>query len=134
MIVVDTSVLVAILKGEPEASSFVDHIESRPGSCMSAGSLLECGIVIGSRAGEAGLRAVQELCASLLLEVVPVDAAQSRLGSEAFLRYGRGARNRAQLNFGDCFAYALAKTRNLPLLFKGNDFVHTDVRPALPPA
>jgi ribonuclease VapC len=134
MVVVDTSVIVAILKEEAEASAFVECIESRAGSCISAGSLLECGIVVGSRAGEAGLRVVRELCAGLLLEVVPVDAAQSRLGSEAFLRYGRGLGNRAQLNFGDCFAYALAKTRNLPLLFKGDDFIHTDIVPALPPA
>lgn len=84
-------------------------------------------------AGEVGPRAVQELCAGLLLEVVPVDM-QVHIGYEAFLQYGRGSSHRASLNFGDCFAYALAKTRNLPLLFKGDDFIHTDIVPALSPA
>lgn len=132
-IVVDCSVLVAILKGEPEAASFIQCIESHTAASISAGSLLECGIVIGARAGLAGLEAVDQLTKKLLLEVVPVDAAQSRIGSEAFLQYGRGLQNKAKLNFGDCFAYALAKARNLPLLFKGDDFIHTDIQPAWRP-
>ena len=129
--VVDTSVLVAILKNEPEAVAFIDRIESVADSCISAGSLLECGVVIGSRAGRAGLLAVQELCNRLMLEIVPVNAVQSVTGAQAFLRFGRGSGHPAKLNFGDCFAYALAKERNRPLLFMGDYFIHTDIEPAL---
>lgn len=70
------------------------------------------------------------------LEIIiePVTAQQARIGREARKRYGRGSRHRAHLNFGDCFAYALTKVYDEPLLFVGNDFIHTDVRPALRPA
>jgi len=101
------------------------------GRYLSAGSLLECGIVIGSKHGEAGLSALRELCTGLSLETVAVDSHQSRIGYESHRRFGRGSGHRAGLNFGDCFAYALAKSRNLPLLFKGDDFIHTDIEPAL---
>lgn len=134
MIVVDTSAIIAILRGEAEAAAMVTCIGEASGRYISAGSLLECGIVIGSNYGETGLAGLRELCTSLLLETVVVDANQSREGYEAHRRYGRGTGHRAQLNFGDCFSYALAKSRSLPLLFKGDDFIHTDIEPALKPA
>jgi ribonuclease VapC len=134
MIVVDTSVLIAALKNESDAPLLIERMGTASECHVSAGSILECGIVVGAKYGDAGLEAMQELCASLSLNIVPVDAEQSRIGYEAFRRYGRGSRHPANLNFGDCFAYALAKTRKLPLLFKGDDFVHTDIEPALKPA
>ena len=134
MIAVDTSAIIAILKGEPGSTSVVACMGRAESRCISAGSLLECGIVIGSKYGDAGLEALRELCADLSLETIAVDSAQSRVGYEAFLRFGRGSGHAARLNFGDCFSYALAKTRNLPLLFKGDDFIHTDIEPALKPA
>ena len=133
MIVVDTSVLIAVLKNEPDASRLIDRMEDAPERHVSAGSILECGIVVGAKYGEAGLEAMRELCFGLSLDIVAVDAEQSRTGYEAFRRYGRGSSHPARLNFGDCFSYALAKTRNLPLLFKGDDFIHTDIEPALKP-
>ncbi len=134
MIVVDTSVLIAILKNEPDAQRLIERMESASGCQVSAGSILECGIVIGARYGAAGLDAMRELCSGLSLDTVAVEAEQSRMGYEAFRLYGRGSGHPAKLNFGDCFAYALAKTRNLPLLFKGDDFIHTDIQPAMKPA
>ena len=133
MIVIDTSVLIAILKSEPDAEFLIDCMAAASERHVSAGSILECGIVVGARYGDAGLEAMRELCLGLSLDTVSVDAEQSRAGYEAFRRYGRGSGHPAKLNFGDCFAYALAKTRNLPLLFKGDDFVHTDIQPAMKP-
>ena len=66
--------------------------------------------------------------------IVPVLPEDAEIAADAFLRFGRGSGHKAQLNFGDCFSYALAKSRNLPLLFKGDDFIHTDIEPALKPA
>ena len=134
MMVVDTSVLIALLKDEDDASALAQCMATAPARYVSAGSMLECGIVIGAFYGDFGLEAMRKLESSLQLETVPFDANQSRTGYEAFRRYGRGSKHPANLNFGDCFAYALAKTRNLPLLFKGDDFIHTDIEPALKPA
>lgn len=134
MIVVDTSVIIAVLKDEPDSPLLIERIASASGRYVSAGSILECGIVVGAKYGDAGLRGMRELCDGLALEIVPVDAEQSRAGYEAFRRYGRGSGHAAKLNFGDCFSSALARARNLPLLFKGDDFIHTDMKPALKPA
>ena len=131
MIVVDTSVIIAVLKNEPDAPLLVRRMAAASERYVSAGSILECGIVVGAKYGDAGLKVMRELCAGLSLDIATVDAEQSRTGYEAFRRYGRGSSHPAKLNFGDCFAYALAKTRNLPLLFKGDDFIHTDIKPAL---
>lgn len=131
MIVVDTSVLIALLKNEQDASALVECMGAVPRRYVSAGSMLECGIVVAANFGAAGLDEMRQLQSSLDMETVPFDADQSWVGYDAFRRYGRGLGHPAALNFGDCFAYALAKTRNLPLLFKGDDFIHTDIKPAL---
>jgi ribonuclease VapC len=133
MMVIDTSVLIAVLKGEDDAVALTQCMAAAPTRYISAGSMLECGIVIGAFYGDLGLEAMRELASYLQLKTVPFDANQSRAGYEAFRRYGRGSKHPAKLNFGDCFAYALARTRNLPLLFKGDDFIHTDIVPALKP-
>lgn len=131
MIVVDTSVLIAVLKNEPDAPHLVRRMAAASQRYISAGSILECGIVVGARYGDEGLQAMRELCENLSLDMVPVDADQSRTGYEVFRRYGRGSKHPAQLNFGDCFAYALAKARGEKLLFKGDDFRQTDVEAAI---
>lgn len=81
-----------------------------------------------------GMVFLQSLIEDTLVSIVPFGADELEAAVEARLRFGRGAGHKARLNYGDCFAYALAKTRNLPLLFKGDDFLHTDIRPALSPA
>ncbi len=116
--ILDTSALVAILRDEPEAAAFARAIAAAPVRRLSVVNWLEAAIVIDVR--EAGL----------LLE--PVDAEQARIAREAYRDFGRGSGHPARLNFGDCFAYALAKARSEPLLFKGEDFGHTDVESAVP--
>jgi ribonuclease VapC len=132
MIVVDSSAIIAILKQEPDAASFARVFVGGTSLLMSAGTFLECGLVVRSRLGDQGMKELIAMAAHIRLEVVPVDEKQALIGIEAFRRYGRGSGHRANLNFGDCFAYAISMTRSVPLLFKGDNFVHTDVVPALP--
>lgn len=128
--VLDTSALLAILRDEPEAESFEAAIEGDPVRLISAASLLETAIVIEARLGPPGGRELDLLVHRAALEVVGVDAEQVEIGRRAFLSYGKG-RHAAGLNFGDCFAYALSRVSGEPLLFKGEDFSRTDVRPVL---
>jgi ribonuclease VapC len=124
--VVDTSALVAILTGEPERARFIASLEAADSVRLSAGTLLETSILIESRYGAEGLRDLDLFLATAGAEVVPVDSDQVIVARRAYSRFGKG-RHQARLNFGDCFAYALAITRAEPLLFKGDDFIHTDV-------
>lgn len=128
MIAVDTSVFVAIFLLEPEAERFTDALATSPGSCMSAGNYLEAAMVASRKAeGRA------ELDAWIVLhriEVVPVDLTIAQLAADAFARFGKG-RHPAGLNYGDCFAYALVKSLDAPLLYKGKDFPQTDIRAAM---
>jgi len=131
-IIVDTSALIAILRAEDDAPSILDVLGQAEQRFMSAGNYLEACIVAAKDAGEA--TRLRRLFGDVAIDVVAVTPADARIGADAFLRYGRGSGHPAKLNFGDCFAYALAKARDLPLLFKGDDFIHTDVEPALRPA
>ena len=126
MIVLDTSALVAILLGEPEARDFADAIERHSPAIISAATIVETSIVVESRKGEAAGRELDLLLYRAGIEIVPVDAEQADIAREAWRRYGKG-RHTAGLNYGDCFAYALAKSSDAPLLFKGEDFARTDV-------
>jgi ribonuclease VapC len=126
--VLDTSALIAILCDEPEAPAIESAIELDPVRLLSAASLVEASIVIEARYGSAGGRELDLLINKARMEVVSVDAEQAELAREAYRRYGRG-RHAAALNFGDCFAYALASFRGEPLLFKGEDFSKTDLPP-----
>ena len=92
---------------------------------------MECGIVVAAGYGASGLTRLRILLSDAEIELTAFDAEEAEVGLRAFRRYGKGSGHRAQLNFGDCLSYAMAKTRNLPLLFTGNDFVHTDVEAAL---
>jgi ribonuclease VapC len=129
--VLDTSALLAILLDEPGRRAFTEAIE-RAGRCaVSAATVVEVSMILESRHGAGGVRAFDRLVAAAGVAVVPVDATQADAAREAFRQYGKG-RHPAALNFGDCFAYALARTRGEPLLFKGGDFALTDLRPGLP--
>jgi ribonuclease VapC len=124
--VLDTSALLAILLNEPEAAAFARAIEADPVRLLSAANLVETGIVIEARVGEAGGRELDLLLHKAAIEVVAVDAAHAELGRHAYREFGKG-RHAAGLNYGDCFAYALAQFTGEPLLFKGDDFSKTDV-------
>ena len=124
--IIDTSALVAILRGEPEADRFVVAIGRSADARVSAASMAEAGIVAEATAGDEGGRDLDLLVAKLGIDVVPLTARQADLARKAWRRYGKG-RDPAELNFGDCFAYALAKDTGEPLLFKGDDFGRTDI-------
>lgn len=124
--VIDTSALVAMLGDEPEAHRFEAAVEADPVRLMSTASYLEAAIVIETRFGEPGGRELDLWLHRARVELVSVDAAQADAARSAYRRYGRG-RHRAGLNYGDCFAYALASISGEPLLCKGDDFAHTDI-------
>ena len=127
--VIDTSALVAIFQDEPERRSFNQAIEAAERRAMSAASFVEVSMIIESRFGPDGIRDLDLFIAKANIELVPVDTEQAHIARTAFREYGK-RRHRAGLNFGDCFSYALAKTLDEPLLFKGADFSSTDVIPA----
>ena len=124
--VIDTSALVAILQDEPERGAFNEAIEAADRRSMSVVSFVEASTILESRFGPDGVRALDLVIAKADIELVPVDAEQAHAARTAFRAYGK-RRHPAGLNFGDCFAYALARTLGEPLLFKGSDFSLTDV-------
>jgi ribonuclease VapC len=130
--VVDTSAIVAILFGEPEAQAFAEAIERDAVRLMSAASVLEAAIVVESELGDPGAREIDLLLYKAGITVVPFSPEHLAAARHAFRNFGKG-HHVAALNFGDCFSYALSRSTNEPLLFKGEDFRHTDVaRCALP--
>ncbi|TJV26461.1 MAG: type II toxin-antitoxin system VapC family toxin [Mesorhizobium sp.] len=132
--VIDTSAILAILKQEPDAPVIAQRLAGNQLMFMSAATLMECGTVVVGRYGAAGTAELRGLLERLKVTIVALTAEHAQAGIEAYVLYGRGTGHPAKLNMGDCFSYALARTRNLPLLFKGNDFIHTDIEPALKPA
>jgi ribonuclease VapC len=130
LIVVATSALLAISFEEDDHASFMDAVLSTDEPKIGAPNLVEASMVVETRRGERGLRELDTIVANLGLAIVSFDGSHVAAAREAFRRYGKG-RHRAALNFGDCCAYALAKTLGLPLLFKGGDFALTDIKRAL---
>ncbi|MFN2426736.1 MAG: type II toxin-antitoxin system VapC family toxin [Candidatus Binatia bacterium] len=124
--ILDTSALLAILQDEPERRAFNAAIEAAASRSLSTATFVETSIVIGARYGGDGLRDLDLFLAKAEIALVPVDADQAHAARDAFLRFGKG-RHPAGLNYGDCFAYALARTLGEPLLYKGDDFSLTDV-------
>ena len=124
--VIDTSALAAIFFGEPERQEFLAAITAAENRLVSAASVLETGIVLEARQGEAAGREFDLFVVRANLRIVPVDAEQVDLARTAWRKYGRG-RHPAGLNFGDCFSYALARASGEPLLAKGTDFASTDI-------
>ena len=125
--VIDTSAIVAILQNEPEQDAFIEAIESANICLVSAASFFEASIVILTRYGMDGILDLDLFMAKAGIEISSVDSDQANIARRAFRDFGRG-RHPAELNFGDCFSYALAKSLDLPLLFKGSDFSKTDIR------
>jgi ribonuclease VapC len=129
-VIIDTSALLAIVLGESDRVAYVDALTEAPSRRMSAANWLEATLVLEGCANAIALDRFEAFVAEAKIELVPVSIEQAGLARHAFRLYGRG-RHRACLNFGDCFAYALAKETAFPLLFKGSDFTHTDIEPAL---
>lgn len=124
--IIDTSAVVAIARAEPDAERYVEAMRSsRVG--VSTATVLECAFVL--RPALADL--LDELLHEAQIEVIPFDAVQLAAARTAMAAYGRGSGSPAKLNYGDCISYALAKTTQDTLLFKGDDFRHTDIEPAL---
>lgn len=124
--VIDTSCLIAIFLHEPERQAFLDLILTASARRISAASVLESGMVIEARRGEMGSRELDLFLSRLQFEIVPVDAEQVEVARMGWRKFGKG-NHPASLNFGDCFAYALAKISGEPLLAKGEDFRRTDI-------
>lgn len=129
--VIDTSALIAILQNEPESAYFEALIRESAVSLLAAPTRFETMMIVLSRRGEPGLEILRDFLSRMDVETVPFDARHVDLALDAFRRYGK-SRHRAGLNLGDCVSYALAKATNQPLLFKGDDFAHTDVKPFKP--
>jgi ribonuclease VapC len=130
--IVDTSAILAVLFAEREAEDFAQAIAGAEVSRMSAANLLEAGIVADNQTDSRTGRQLDALVANFRLQIQPVTEEQVQIARQAYLDFGRG-NHPAALNFGDCFAYALAKITGEPLLFKGDDFGQTDIRRYRPP-
>lgn len=124
--IIDTSALVAILYGEPEGPRFVQLIHDAETTRISVANYVELAMVVENQLGPDGMRQAEAFFRRAGISIEPVTLEHGELARQAFLDFGKG-RHKAGLNFGDCFAYALAKTSGEPLLFKGNDFIQTDV-------
>ncbi len=127
--IIDTSALLAILFAEEDAKDFTDAIAGAEVRLISAANFAEAGIVVDHQLGAAAGRQLDALVVRADMDVEPVTRADAEIARQAYLEFGKG-HHPASLNFGDCFAYALAKSRRLPLLFKGDDFSKTDVKRA----
>ena len=126
--ILDTSALIAILRLEPEASEFAAIIERAPQRRLSAVSYVEAGAVIDSSKDPVASRRLDELIEEAQIAIEPLTEAQARIARQAYRDFGKPSGHAAKLNFGDCFSYALAKSKGEPLLFKGQDFSRTDVK------
>lgn len=127
--IIDTSAIVAMLRDEPEAGAFLEKIVRNGGGRISAGSWVEFGPVLAKFGADDVGAKLAPFCASINVTIAPVTAQQAEIGRQAYAEYGKG-NHKARLNFGDCFAYALAKATGEPMLFKGDDFIHTDIAAA----
>ena len=127
MIVVDTSAFVAIAFAEPERDAFLAVIERSKRALVSTPIVVETRLVLHARRGQRAVILFDDLLRLPQFELVPPSNVETTAAYAAFVSFGKGSGHPAGLNFGDLFSYALAKTRNLPLLFKGNDFAQTDL-------
>jgi ribonuclease VapC len=130
MMVVDTSAIVAIFLDEAEGERFADLVRKTDEPAISTATVAESVLVLGSRNRHDNSDLLRNMLFELGLVIEPVTLTEAWIAGDAYRRFGIG-RHKARLNYGDCFSYALAKSLGLPLLFKGEDFRHTDIRPAL---
>jgi ribonuclease VapC len=129
--IIDTSALIAILRDEPEAKICAIAIEQTTKRRLSAANFVETALVIDGSRDPVASRRFDDLVKEAQIIIEPVTEVQARIAREAYRDFGRASGHPAKLNFGDCFAYALARATSEPLLFKGDDFIHTDIAPAL---
>ena len=129
--IVDTSAIVAILLGETGAATLDEALVRSSTSRMSAASYVELCAVVHRRDRPEIIRNVDRLLLAYGIRIEPLDEAQARVAAQAYRDYGRGSGHPARLNLGDTFSYALASVADEPLLFVGDDFAHTDIRPAV---
>jgi ribonuclease VapC len=130
--ILDTSAVIVILRNEPEAPGFAKAIEKADRRLISAVNFVEAAAAIDGSRDPIASRRFDDLLREAQVAIEPVTEAQARMARQAYCDFGKGSGHPAKLNFGDCFAYALAKAEREPLLFKGDDFTHTDVTPAVP--
>lgn len=130
--IVDSSAILAIVKDEPERAAFAAILEGADDVRISAANYFETSILIDSYKSPTLAARFEELMQRAKIAIEPFTEEQARVARQAYRDYGKGSGHRAQLNFGDCFSYALAREKREPILFKGDDFVHTDLRPAIP--
>lgn len=129
--IVDTSVLIAILQRESGWEVLANALNLADSSCISAATYLEAGIVVDRWRNSTMSRRLDELIEEFDIVIASVTAEQARVARQAYRDYGKGSGHPANLNFGDCFSYALARDRREPILFKGGDLGHTDLRSAI---
>jgi len=130
-VIIDASAVIAILRDEPDATCYARAIEAAGRRRMSAVNFVEAAVVIDCSRDPVASRRFDELLAAGQVVVEPVSREQAMIAREAYRDFGKGSGHPARLNFGDCFAYALAKTTGEPLLYKGDDFTRTDLQSAL---
>jgi ribonuclease VapC len=128
--IIDASAIIAILRGEPDADFFARKIADATSRRVSAVNLVEAAVVIDASRDPIASRRFDDLLEAASVSIEPVTGRQAIIAREAYRDFGKGSGHPAKLNFGDCFAYALAKNLGEPLLFKGNDFTHTDIASA----
>jgi ribonuclease VapC len=131
-VIVDTSAIIAILRGEPDADAYGRALLDATEPVMSAGTYLEAAIVVDANGDPVLSGRFDDLLRLARVRVEPVTAQHAEIARQAYRSFGKGTGHPAALNLGDCFAYALARASGRPLLFKGDDFSLTDVQPALP--
>lgn len=129
--IIDSSALIAILRNEAEAPELAKQIGQANHCFFSAANFVEISAVVMRSSDAQGLDYLDRFIEEANIIIQPVTVQQAYIAREAYQKFGKGNKHPAQLNFGDCFAYALAKELNEPLLYKGNDFIHTDVLSAL---
>jgi ribonuclease VapC len=129
--IVDSSALIAILKREPEWPVLSKTLDAAKSPCISAANYLETSIVVDGWRNPILSRELDELIERFKIVIEPVTVEQARIARHAYRDYGKGSGHPANLNFGDCFSYALARVHREPILYKGDDFLHTDLRSAL---
>jgi ribonuclease VapC len=129
--IIDASAIIAILRDEPQARSCSEAIASANSRLVSAVNYVEAAVVIDGSRNPVASRRLDDLFREAQLVVEPVTEAQARIAREAYRDFGKGSGHPAGLNLGDCFACALAKVTGEPILFRGDDFIHTDLSPVL---
>lgn len=129
--IVDSSALVAILRNEADAANYANAIDGADACRISAATFLETAIVVDGSRDPILSRRLDDLLTAAEISIEPVTVVQAHIAREAYRDFGRSSGHQAGLNFGDCFAYALARERAEPLLFKGDDFSQTDIVPAI---